>query len=191
MRYEPDHKVRTHRKIVRNASRKLREKGLNGPAVATLMKASGLTHGGFYKHFRSRDDLVVQAIEESLRELREKLVSAAKEARPGEGWKAMVKSYLTLDLCDRFDEGCPVAALAPDMARTRPALKRRISAAILKLRQELLPFMPGRDAEARAANSLAIFSSMVGTIALARTMPDPAVRQRILDTVRDHLLQNF
>lgn len=191
MRYEPNHKVRTHRKIVRNASRKLREKGLNGPAVATLMKASGLTHGGFYKHFRSRDDLVVEAIEESLHELREKLVSAARQAGPGEGWKAMVKSYLTLDLCDRFDEGCPVAALAPDMARTRPALKRRISAAILKLREELLPFMPGRNAEAKAANFLAIFSSMVGTIALARTMPDPAVRRRILDTVRDHLLQSF
>lgn len=191
MRYEPDHKKRTHRKIVRNASRKLREKGLNGPAVATLMKASGLTHGGFYKHFRSRDDLVVEAIEESLDELREKLVNAAKQAGSGQGWKAMVRSYLTLDLCDRFDEGCPVAALAPDMARTRPALKHRISAAILKLREELLPFMPGRNAEAKAANFLAIFSSMVGTIALARTMPDPAVRQRILDSVRDHLLQSF
>lgn len=191
MRYEPDHKVRTRRRIVRNACRKLREKGLNGPAVATLMKASGLTHGGFYKHFRSRDDLVVEAIEESLDELREKLVSAAKQAGPGQGWKAMVRSYLTPELCDRFDEGCPVAALAPDMARTRPALKHRISAAILKLRQELLPLMPGRNAEAKAANFLAIFSSMVGTIALARTMPDPAVRQRILDTVRDHLLQSF
>ena len=191
MRYEPDQKKRTHRKIVRNASRKLREKGLNGPAVATLMKASGLTHGGFYKHFRSRDDLVVEAIEESLDELREKLVNAAKQAGSGQGWKAMVRGYLTLELCDRFDEGCPVAALAPDMARTRPALKQRISAAILKLREELLPFMPGRTAEAKAANFLAIFSSMVGTIALARTMPDPAVRQRILDSVRDHLLQSF
>ncbi len=191
MRYESDHKVRTHRKIVRNASRQLRAKGLNGPAVTTLMKASGLTHGGFYRHFGSRDDLVVEAIEESLEELRDRLVAAAKQAGPDEGWKAMVRSYLTLELCDRPDEGCPIAALAPDMGRTRPALKRRISGAIQKLRQELLPFMPGRNPNEKAANFLAIFSSMVGTIAMARTMPDPAVRQTILDTVREHLLRTF
>ena len=77
MRYGPDHKMRTHRRIVRNASRQLRAKGLNGSAVTTLMKASGLTHGGFYRHFGSRDDLVVEAIEESLQELRDRLVGAA------------------------------------------------------------------------------------------------------------------
>ena len=191
MRYEPDHKERTHRNIVRNASRQLRAKGLNGPAVSTLMKASGLTHGGFYKHFGSRDDLVIEAIEESLQELRDRLVAAAKQADPGEGWKAMVRSYLSLELCDRPDEGCPIAALAPDMARTRPVLKRRIAEAVLKLRQELLPFMPGRNTEEKAENFLAIFPSMVGTIAIARTMPDPAVRQRILNTVRNHLLKGF
>jgi TetR/AcrR family transcriptional regulator, transcriptional repressor for nem operon len=191
MRYEPDHKTRTHRRIVRNASRQLRAKGLNGPAVTTLMKASGLTHGGFYRHFGSRDDLVLEAIEESLQELRDRLAAAAKLADPGEGWKAMVRSYLSLELCDRPDEGCPIAALAPDMARTRPALKQRIAAAILKLRRELLVFMPGHNPDEKAANFLAIFSSMVGTIAIARTMPDPIVRRRILNSARDHLLQSF
>jgi TetR/AcrR family transcriptional repressor of nem operon len=191
MRYDPDHKARTHRRIVRAASRQLRAKGLNGPAVTTLMKASGLTHGGFYRHFGSREDLVVEAIEESLRELRDRLVSAAKQARPGEEWKAMVRTYLSLELCDHPDDGCPIAALAPDMARTRSPLKPRIAAAILKLRQELLPFMPGNNPEQKGANFLAIFSSMVGAIAIARTMPDPAARQRILNTVRDSLLGSF
>jgi len=191
MRYDPDHKMRTHRRIVRNASRQLRTKGLNGPAVTTLMKASGLTHGGFYKHFGSREDLVIEAIEESLQELRDRLVAAAKQAAPGEGWKAIVRTYLSIELCDRPDEGCPIAALAPDMARTRSPQKQRIAAAILKLRQELLPFMPGRNEEEKAENFLAIFPSMVGTIAIARTMPDPAVRQKILNTVRDHLLKSF
>ena len=191
MRYERDHKVRTHRKIVRNASRQLRAKGLNGPAVATLMQASGLTHGGFYKHFGRRDDLVVEAIEESLRELRDRLVAAAQQAAPGEGWKEMVRCYLSLELCDRPDQGCPIAALAPDMARTRPAVKQRIAAAILKFRGELLPFIPGQSEEEKGANFLAFFSSMAGAIAIARTMPDAAVRERILNTVRDHLLRSF
>jgi TetR/AcrR family transcriptional regulator, transcriptional repressor for nem operon len=191
MRYEPDHKARIHRRIVKNASRQLRAKGLNGPAVTTLMKASGLTHGGFYRHFGTRDDLVVEAIEESLQELRDRLIAAAKDAEPGEGWKAMVRSYLSLERCDHLDDGCPIAALAPDIARTRPAMKQRSSAAILRFRQELLPFMPGKNAEAKATNFLAIISSMVGTIAMARTMPDPAVRQGILNSVRDHLLASF
>ena len=191
MRYDPDHKSRIHRRIVKNASRQLRAKGLNGPAVTALMKASGLTHGGFYRHFGSRDELVIEAVEESLQELRDRLITAAKEAEPDEGWKAMVRSYLSLERCDHPDDGCPIAALAPDIARTRSVVKQRSSAAILKFRQELLPYMPGKDAEERATNFLAILSSMVGTIAIARTMPDPAVRQRILNRVRDHLLASF
>jgi|SRR5579872_1852206 len=191
MRYDADHKARTHQRIVRNASRQLRAKGLNGPAVATLMKAAGLTHGGFYKHFGSRDDLVAEGIEEALLELRDVLLRAAEQEVRGEGWKGMIRSYLSVERCDRADEGCPIAALAPDMARTRPALKRRIAGAILKFREAVLPFMPGRSAEEKGANFLAIFTSMVGAIAIARTMPDRAVRERILKTVEERLIGSF
>lgn len=176
---------------MRNASRQLRAKGLNGPAVATLMKAAGLTHGGFYKHFGSRDDLVAEGIEEALLELRDVLLKAAEQEVRGEGWKGMVRSYLSVERCDRPDEGCPIAALAPDMARTRPALKRRIAGAILKFREAVLPFMPGRSAEEKGASFLAIFTSMVGAIAIARTMPDRAVRERILKTVEERLIGSF
>jgi len=191
MRYDPEHKTRTHKKIVRNASRQLRAKGMNGSAVATLMKASGLTHGGFYRHFGDRDDLVVEAIEASLEELGDRLIAAAESAQPGDGWKAMVRTYLTLERCDHLDDGCPIAALAPDIARARPAVKRRSSAAILKFRERILPFMPGKNTAEKASNFLAIITSMVGAIALARTMPDQAIRQRILNSVRDHLLASF
>lgn len=191
MRYEPEHKARIHQRIVRNASRQLRAKGLNGPAVPALMKASGLTHGGFYKHFSSRDELVAEAVEESLHELTETLLDAATRSGPQESWKAMVKTYLSLDRCDRAEVGCPIAALASDIARSRAGIKQRSSAAILKFRQELLPYMPGKNADQKAANFLAIITSMVGAVVIARTMPDPAVRQRILNTVRDHLLASF
>ncbi len=191
MRYDSEHKERTHRRIVKSASRQLRKRGLNGPAVATLMKASGLTHGGFYKHFSSRDDLVVEAVEESLRELTQTLTDAAKHSGSRDGWKAMVTTYLSLERCDRADIGCPIAALAPDIARTAPAMKQRISAAILKFREELIPLMPGRTLEEKSSNFLMIITSMVGAIAIARTMPELAVRQAILDTARDRLLQAF
>ena len=127
MRYDTGHKAKTHRRIVKSASRQLRKKGLNGPAVATLMKASGLTHGGFYKHFSCRDDLVVEAIEESLRELTETLIETAKQSSALAPWKAMIATYLSLERCDSADHGCPIAALAPDIARTLPPIKKRIS----------------------------------------------------------------
>lgn len=191
MRYDSEHKARTHRRIVRSASRQLRKKGLNGPAVSTLMKASGLTHGGFYKHFSSRDDLVVEAIEESLRELTQTLIDAAERSGSRTPWKSMIETYLSLERCDGADRGCPIAALAPDIARTPFAMKQRISAAILKFREDLIPFMPGRTSKEKSSNFLMIMTSMVGTIAIARTMPEVAVRQAILDTIRGRLLESF
>jgi TetR/AcrR family transcriptional repressor of nem operon len=191
MRYDAEHKAKTHRRIVKGASRQLRKKGLNGPAVATLMKASGLTHGGFYKHFSSRDDLVVEAIEESLRELTQTMIDAAEQSGSRSPWKSIIENYLSLERCDGADRGCPIAALAPDIARTPSAMKQRISAAILKFREEVIPFMPGRTSEEKSSNFLMIITSMVGTIAIARTMPEVAVRQAILDTVRDRLLASF
>jgi TetR/AcrR family transcriptional repressor of nem operon len=191
MRYDSEHKATTRRRIIKSASRQLRKKGLNGPAVATLMGASGLTHGGFYKHFSSRDDLVVEAIEESLKELTQTLIDAAKRSGLPDAWKAMVTTYLSLERCDRADIGCPIAALAPDIARTAPAMKKRIAAAILTFRSELIPFMPGRTPDEKASNFLVLMTSMTGTIALARTMPEHQVRQAILDTVRDRLLVAF
>jgi TetR/AcrR family transcriptional repressor of nem operon len=191
MRYDAEHKEKTHRRIVKGASRQLRKKGLNGPAVATLMKASGLTHGGFYKHFSSRDDLVVEAIEESLRELTQTMIGAAERSGSRAPWKSMIESYLSIDRCDGADRGCPIAALAPDIARTPPAMKQRISAAILKFREGLIPFMPGRTSEERSSNFLMIITTMVGTIAIARTMPELAVRKAILNTVRDRLLASY
>lgn len=191
MRYDTEHKSSIHGKIVKTASRQLRKKGLNGPTVATLMKASGLTHGGFYKHFSSRDDLVVEAVEESLRELTQTLIDAAGRSGSRAPWKSIIESYLSLERCDGAGRGCPIAALAPDIARTPSAMKRRTSAAILKFREELIPFMPGQTSEEKGSNFLMIMTSMVGAIVIARTMPELVVRQKILDTVRDRLLGNF
>src|SRR6516162_50746 len=126
MRYESDHKARTRQRIVKNAARQVRAKGLNGPGVATLMKASGLTVGGFYKHFRSKDDLLVQAIEEGMTDFGGKLFAAIKDAPPGERWKEIVKWYLSAEHCEHFDTGCPMAALGPEIARAAPAVKKRI-----------------------------------------------------------------
>src|SRR5438132_11506535 len=87
MRYARQHKAQTHQRIVKNAARRFRALGVNGAGVARVMQASGLTVGGFYKHFRSKDDLLVEAVEESLCEIRESKHSCARQAPRGEARK--------------------------------------------------------------------------------------------------------
>src|SRR5215470_15758260 len=116
MRYEPDHKAKTHRRIVKNAAQRLRAEGLNGAGVATVMKASGLTVGGFYKHFRSKEDLLVQGVEEGFSQFGERIFAALKNVPPAERWKEIVRWYLSLENCNHTDSGCPIAALASDIA---------------------------------------------------------------------------
>ena len=106
MRYRPEHKLETHRKIVKDASRRVRAKGLNGAAVSAVMKDAGLTHGGFYKHFRSKDDLLLESLREGFREIEDSLAHAAEQSPPGAAWKAIVKTYLSLDLCENPERGC-------------------------------------------------------------------------------------
>src|SRR5512135_2865178 len=101
MRYSPEHKLETHRKIVKDASRRVRAEGLTGAAVATVMRDTGLTHGGFYKHFESKDDLLVESVHEAFLEIIDNLILAAEKSSPGEAWKTIVKTYLSLDYCDR------------------------------------------------------------------------------------------
>src|SRR5215471_14257766 len=191
MRYESDHKARTRQRIVKNAARQVRAKGLNGPGVAGLMKASGLTVGGFYKHFGSKDDLLVQAIEEGMNDFGGKLFEATKDAPPGERWKEIVKWYLSVDHCERSDTGCPMASLAPEIARAAPAVKKRILNIMKARREHLLEFMPGRNAAEKERNFAVIFTAMAGAVSMARIMMDPAEKEKILSSVRDHLLESF
>jgi TetR/AcrR family transcriptional repressor of nem operon len=108
MRYGPEHKLEIHRKIVKDASRRVRAEGLNGAAVSAVMKDAGLTHGGFYKHFKSKDDLLLESLREGFREIEDTLAHAAEQSPPGEAWKAVVRTYLSLELCDHPERGQPV-----------------------------------------------------------------------------------
>jgi TetR/AcrR family transcriptional repressor of nem operon len=191
MRYDAEHKARTRRRIVKNAARQLRAKGLNEPGVADLMKASGLTVGGFYKHFQSRDHLLAEAIEQGLADFGAKVVEATAHVPTDQRWKEIVKFYLSMEHCEHPDKGCPMAALAPDIARAAPVVKTRIARILKAQRERLLDFMPGRGRAEKKRNFTIIFTSMGGAMQLARTMPNPAEKQSILNSVRDHLLNSF
>jgi len=191
MRYEPEHKTQTRDRIVRNASRKLRAEGLSGPGVASVMKASGLTVGGFYKHFRSKDELLADAIEEGFSESSEKIYSSLQNVAREQRWKELVRFYLSPEHCDHPDSGCPVAALAPEMARAKLSVRKRISGLIKDRTKRWVEFMPGRTVAERERNFVLIFTAMVGAVSVARILIDPADRQRVLADMRDHLLRSF
>jgi TetR/AcrR family transcriptional repressor of nem operon len=144
MRYHPEHKVEIHQKIVKDASRRVRAKGLTGAAVSAVMQDAGLTHGGFYKHFGSKDDLLVESLSEGFREIADTLVQAAEQGSPGEAWKAIVKAYLSPEHCEHPEHGCPLAALAPELARVEKRMKPKILAELVNYKNQMLPFMPGR-----------------------------------------------
>jgi TetR/AcrR family transcriptional repressor of nem operon len=187
MRYEPEHKAQTRDRIVRNAARKLRAEGLSGPGVASVMKASGLTVGGFYKHFRSKDELLADAIAQAFAETNEKIRSALQHVPREDKWKELVRLYLSTEHCDHPGTGCPVAALAPEIARAKVNVRKRIAG----LMKEWVEFMPGATARERERNLFVIYSAMAGAISIARILTDPADRQKLLASVRDHLLQSL
>src|SRR5882757_1080776 len=112
MRYRSEHKGEIHQKIVKDAARRVRAEGITGAAVSAVMRDAGLTHGGFYKHFASKDELLMQSLSEAFREISERLTRAAEQSKPATAWKAIVKAYLSTEHCDHAELGCPVAALA-------------------------------------------------------------------------------
>jgi TetR/AcrR family transcriptional repressor of nem operon len=191
MRYEPEHKTRTRDRIVRNAARKLRAEGLSGPGVASVMKASGLTVGGFYKHFRSKDELLADAIAQGFSEFDDKVYSSLQNVPCEDRWKEIVRWYLSPEHCDRPETGCPVAALAPEISRAKVTVRKRIAGLINERRDQLVEFMPGSTAIERERNFFVIFSAMAGAVSIARILTDPAERHRVLASVREYILYSF
>jgi TetR/AcrR family transcriptional regulator, transcriptional repressor for nem operon len=191
MRYQPGHRAAVHQKIVRDASRRLRVEGLSGAGVSSVMRDAGLTHGGFYKHFRSKDELVMESLRQAFAEIADLLAQVAERSKPGTAWKAIVKAYLSAEHCGHAEWGCPLAALATDLARTDKRMKAQILGELEKYEKRIVPFMPGRRAADKERNFTVIISTMLGAVATARIVADEATRAKILATTRDFLLRSF
>jgi TetR/AcrR family transcriptional repressor of nem operon len=191
MRYQPGHKAEIHQKIVKDGSERVRAEGLNGAAVSAVMRDAGLTHGGFYKHFASKDELLVESLKEGFREIIDTLIRAAEQSPPGEAWKAIVKTYLRPEMCEHPEHGCPLATLAPELARVDKRMKPQIVAELVNYKSRMVPFMPGRRTKDKERAFFAIFSTMIGAIEIARLLPDPAIREKVLGSARDFLLRSF
>ena len=189
MRHSKAEKRKTHKRIVALASRRFREQGLAGIGIADLMKEAGLTVGGFYKHFNSRDALVAEAVGLAL-ELWKNQVDAAPSGGPSVSYESLVDEYLSETHRNRPGAGCPVGALAGELARsdkrTRELLSRKIRDNI-----ELLVTLicKTKEVDEGSARSQAIltYCALVGAIGMARAVSDEKLSREILKTVAKRL----
>jgi TetR/AcrR family transcriptional repressor of nem operon len=191
MRYRLEHKAEIHQKIVKDASRRVRSDGLAGAGVAAVMRDTGLTHGGFYKHFESKDELLLESLREAFREIVAILVRAAEDSPSEAAWKSIVKTYLTPEYCDHPERGCPLTALAPELARGDKRMRGEVVAELVNYKDEMLPFMPGRRTADRERAFFVIFSTMIGAVQIARMLPDRLMQEKVLGNARDFLLRSF
>ena len=190
MRYPAEHKQETRKRILRAAARRIRSRGSQGAAIGDLMRDLHLTHGGFYRHFDSKDDLLVEAFEEGHAEFLQKVVSALQHAPKGGEIKALIDSYLDIEHCDNAADGCPVAALSTELARHSPRSRARLAfEKVLKARTaQLATYMPGASEEERVQKTRMLMSGMSGTLTVARVLTDRQSRVKFLNAAKNFYL---
>ena len=188
MGYSRAQKAKTHERIVKLASKRFREEGLAGIGIAELMKEAGLTVGGFYKHFDSRDHLVAEAVDSAFGGWKRR-VEAAKSGGPPVSYEKLIDEYLNEAHRDNPGTGCAFSALAPEIARSDKRTRALASEQVRNDIQLIATLLPGRDKWRARSRAVLIFSALVGAMSLARAVSDEALSREILETVGE-LLKN-
>jgi len=160
-------------------------------AIADLMRALNLTHGGFYRHFASKEDLFVEGLAKGFEEVAERLVHAAEQGPPGSELRNIIERYLSPEHCANAAEGCPLAALASEIARHPRASRVRFDRAIHDCMSMFAKFLPGSTEGERQRNCAVLFSGMAGALSLARAVADEGMRQSILQGAREFYIKSF
>ena len=188
MGFSRTQKAKTHERIVKLASKRFREEGLAGIGIAELMKEAGLTVGGFYKHFDSRDHLVAEAVNSAFGGWKRR-VEAAKSGGPPASYEKLIDEYLNEAHRDNPGTGCAFSALAPEIARSDKRTRALTSEQVRNDIQLIATLLPGGDKRRARSRAILIFSALVGAMSLARAVSDEALSREILETVGE-LLKN-
>ena len=187
MGYSKTQKARTHKRIVAIASKRFREKGLAGFGIAELMKEAGLTVGGFYKHFDSRDELVAEALSSAFGDWQRRVEAAAASGGPSVSFSELIDDYLSDAHRKNPGTGCAFSALAPEIARSDKRTRALTSEQVRNDLQLIVRLLSGEDKRAARSRAILTFSALVGAMALARAISDEALSREILNTVGDIL----
>jgi AcrR family transcriptional regulator len=177
MRYSQDHKAQTYQRIVKEASVRFRRDGIAATGLQPLMKALGLTHGGFYAHFASKQALVETALREATAEMDAVTAEAAATPAPVD---ALIERYLSQTHRDHPERGCPLPTIAAELGQRGEPSEITDSAVRSRLKM-IAEHLQGEDTDARAAVML---STLVGALVLSRSVQDPALSAQILEDAK-------
>jgi TetR/AcrR family transcriptional regulator, transcriptional repressor for nem operon len=192
MRYNSEHKQATRQRVLAHAAVAIREKGPAGVGVADIMAKAGLTHGGFYAHFASKDELVAQAIGVMFEEVRGRFFGRLPDGSdPRLELTGMIDAYLSIEHRDMRDHGCPLPALCADLARLEPVSRQRFGKGLAAATQRLSEIIERLEGVNPHGAASAMLSQMVGAVALSRAVADPAQSDAILKNVRRDLKQRY
>jgi TetR/AcrR family transcriptional repressor of nem operon len=197
MRYSKEHKAETRQQILIQATRRFLQDGIAGTGIAGLMAEAGLTHGGFYAHFASKDDLVADCVRSGFGHTRKALAREAESgARLGRtGLEGVIRLYLSPRHRDLPAKGCIAATLSQEIARQPKSVRQNFTdevTELLALISALLPVPAGRKRlteKQRGDRAIAILTGMMGSLQLARAVSDPALSDRLLALGIDTALQ--
>jgi TetR/AcrR family transcriptional repressor of nem operon len=176
-------KIATHQRIVDAAAKRFREQGLDGVSIADLMNDAGLTVGGFYRHFASRDELIAEAFEHALRDI------APWEAAMLTSPKQAMRMYLSESHRDEVESSCPVSALLNDMSRSTDDAREVYTTRVKRMAELTAKAIPAEDSADKRAKAHLIVSACVGAVALSRAVSDPKLSKQILDGVLGQVLE--
>lgn len=181
MRYDKQHKTAIRQRILDMATLRFRSEGIAAVGIANLMADLGLTHGGFYWHFKDKEDLVAQACQQAMQSVDQQWQQQMQLATPGSKRLSVAQHYLSIQHRDFPDTGCVAAALAGELSRHTPATRQAFTAS---LQQQLttLASAAGQDGDSDAPplTPCAQLSLMVGAMLLARAVTDPALSGQLL-----------
>ena len=183
----PSRKEVTHERIVGAAARATRRSGYDGTGVADIMKEIGLTHGGFYAHFASRDAMLAEAASRAGAESAATLMRVAAAAPPEDALRAMIRAYLAKEHVDGAETGCPVAALGSEMPRQAPKVRRAATRGIKEMIDVVARHSPKQGEPGAYEQALVTVATMVGALVLARAVDDP----KLSEAVRKASLKHF
>jgi len=189
MRYSREHKLETHARIIKRASVRLREKGAHGIGVADLMKDAGLTHGGFYAHFDSREALVIEAFAYAMDRSTARWRELVQQIPPEERLPTIVNSYLTKVHRDDPGHGCAVPSLGAEIARESPRTRKAFLAKLEQMMDMLADQIPDVPRKVARKQAMATVASMMGTLVLARIAGSGELSDEILAAGRDAVLE--
>lgn len=183
--HSPSRKEMTHTRIVETAARAIRRSGYDGTGVADIMKEAGLTHGGFYAHFSSRDAMLAEAADRAGEETLAIAKKVLAEAPEDQALQALMHVYLSNEHMANIETGCSLAALGSEMPRQASEVRKASTCRVKEMVALIKSRLPDDESDANQ-KALVMFSTMVGTLLLARAVDDPELSEAFRQAALKH-----